>query len=78
MTTPTPRLRERFITKAPRPFAAEAMIAIREKFAELAEFVDLNVPDGREKSLAHTNLEQAKYWANQAIIVIDNEKWETS
>ena len=68
----TPNLRERFITQAPRPRAAEAMAAVREKALEFAEFIDFNVPDGREKSAALTHLEEAKYFANQAIIISDN------
>jgi hypothetical protein len=72
MSTPTKGLRARFLTAPPRPPAAEAMQAVREKTLEVAEFIDLNTPESREKSLAFTHLELAKYYANQAIIVADN------
>lgn len=33
----------------------------------LAGIVDRDVPDGREKSLALTKIEEAMFWANAAI-----------
>lgn len=41
---------------------------IRKKSKELAELIEEVCPNGREKSLAHTNLEQAGMWANAGII----------
>ena len=41
--------------------------SVREACKSLALFLDENVPDGREKALALTNLEQAMFWANAAI-----------
>lgn len=41
--------------------------SVRVHCLELAEFVNENVPDGREKSLAITHLEEAMFWANAAI-----------
>lgn len=64
---------QRFVTEAPRPHAAEAMDVVRKRFAQLAEFVQFNTPPGREQSLALTKLEEAKFWANQGIIVADND-----
>ncbi|MGW1549035.1 Acb2/Tad1 domain-containing protein [Streptomyces sp. NPDC002346] len=32
-----------------------------------AEFVEANVPDGREKALALTKIEEAMFWANAGI-----------
>jgi hypothetical protein len=45
------------------PMHEEARAACRELAEKLAEIL----PDGREKSLAITNLEQAMFWANAAI-----------
>lgn len=38
----------------------ETLLAVAEDFDEL-------LPDGREKSLALTKLEEAKFWSNAAI-----------
>ena len=40
---------------------------VRNRCRVLADFINVTVPDGREKSLAITNLEQAMFWANAAI-----------
>ena len=34
---------------------------------ELAELIEACCPDSREKSLAHTKVEEAAMWANAAI-----------
>ena len=39
----------------------------RESVKELANKLNVLVPDGREKSLAMTKLEEALFWANAAI-----------
>lgn len=41
--------------------------SVRSACAELAHFINEHVPEGREKSLAITNLEQVMFWANAAI-----------
>lgn len=41
--------------------------SVRDACKELAHFIDKNVPPGREKACALTNLEQAMFWANAAI-----------
>lgn len=41
--------------------------SVRNACAELAHFINEHVPEGREKALAITNLEQAMFWANAAI-----------
>lgn len=40
---------------------------IRHTMSVAAHTVDNTVPDGREKSLAITALEEAMFWANAAI-----------
>lgn len=41
--------------------------AIRREMRMVAEMVDNLCPEGREKSLAWTHLEEAMFWANAAI-----------
>lgn len=41
--------------------------ATRLKFRELAEWLDLALPEGRAKSVAFTELENASMWAHKAI-----------
>lgn len=40
---------------------------IRQAFFDFAVKIDGNVPDGRDKSLALTALEEAMHWTNAAI-----------
>lgn len=41
--------------------------SVRMKCLELALFIHENVPDGREKSLAITHLEEVMMWSNAGI-----------
>ena len=45
----------------------ERMRMLRERAVELAAAIMVLAPDGREKSLALTNLEQTLFWANAGI-----------
>jgi len=45
----------------------EKMNNIRDLVLSVAENIDKLCPDGREKSLAITNLEQVMFWANASI-----------
>lgn len=64
----TPGLADRFQHHPPPNEATAALhSAIRGWFAALALAVDTKLPDGREKSLVFTNLEQAMFWANAAV-----------
>lgn len=40
---------------------------IREGFIAFAEFLDVNLPDGRGKSVAMTKLQEASMWSNFSI-----------
>lgn len=52
---------------APKGDQQERYEDIREKARELAELIERCCPDSREKSLAHTKLEEAVMWANASI-----------
>lgn len=41
--------------------------SVRQNCARLAHFINQSVPDGREKALAITKLEEVMFWANAAI-----------
>jgi antitoxin component of MazEF toxin-antitoxin module len=41
--------------------------AVRITAFELAEYINENVPDSREKSVALTKLEEVVFWANAGI-----------
>lgn len=41
--------------------------AIRETFLGVAEELNESLPEGREKALAITKLEEGMFWANAAI-----------
>ena len=45
----------------------EVCANIRSKARGLAHYINKNVPDGREKSLAMTKLEECVMWANAGI-----------
>lgn len=45
----------------------EAHTAVRHHIGEAALVLDDLLPDGREKSLAVTKLEEAMFWANAAL-----------
>ena len=45
----------------------EIVDGLREKFADLLEAIDDNIPDSREKSLVVTNIEQAFLWLRQCV-----------
>jgi hypothetical protein len=51
----------------PSPQVAQAHQTVRESCFALADELNDLLPEGREKSLAVTNLEQVMMWANAAI-----------
>lgn len=41
--------------------------SVRQNCRQLADKINADVPEGREKSLAITHLEEVMFWANAAI-----------
>uniref|UniRef100_A0A6M3LR96 Acb2/Tad1 hairpin domain-containing protein n=1 Tax=viral metagenome TaxID=1070528 RepID=A0A6M3LR96_9ZZZZ len=60
-------LDNRFTYQAPRPGQLEIYTNIRNKAKELAELINNECPESREKALAFTQLEDAVFWASAAI-----------
>jgi len=54
------------------PSGNETVAAIKNKALELANLVEA-LPNGRRKSIALTQIEQASMWAVKAAVVGDNE-----
>jgi len=62
-----PTIENNFSYHSPKEKQPEMYQQIREKAKELAYMIERLVPNGREKSLALTNLEQSVFWANAGI-----------
>lgn len=60
-------LARRFTYHPPKDDQPHRYELIRDSGRNLAELLNRVCPDGREKSLAVTHLEQAVMWANAAI-----------
>ena len=63
----TKRLEWDFGYRAPNSERAADHGEMREQVLQLARYINDVVPDGREKSLAITKLEEVMLWANAAI-----------
>lgn len=61
------QIEKAFTHHPPKEGQADRYVALRNKAKELAEFVDANCPNSREKSLAMTKLDEVIMWANAAI-----------
>jgi hypothetical protein len=46
---------------------AEAHEYIREAFGNLSRDLNTRIPEGREKAIAITKMEEAMFWANAAL-----------
>lgn len=63
-----PDLENRFTYHPPQDEqTVELYQMIRDHGHRFAELIDRRVPDGREKSLAITHIEETVMWANAAI-----------
>lgn len=60
-------LSNRFQYHAPSTEKVVVHTRVRTSINGLAEEFNLYIPEGREKSLALTKLEEAMFWANAAI-----------
>lgn len=45
----------------------DAHTSVRQNCRALADFLNEKLPDGREKSLAITHLEEVMFWGNAAL-----------
>lgn len=52
---------------APSPEGVQRHKALSEAAAYFMATVEVHCPEGREKSLAFTNIEQAKMWASAGV-----------
>lgn len=52
--------------EGPNPYAS-THAEMREEFKRLAAYIDEILPDGREKSVAFTELENASMWSHKAL-----------
>lgn len=62
-----PVIENNFKYHSPKEGQQEKYEAIREKAKELANLIDAECPNSREKSVAMTNLETTVMWANASI-----------
>lgn len=60
-------LQRRFRYHTPGTFTQEEMEKIRAKFITLARYLDKNLPDGREKALAFTHLEETLFFVMASL-----------
>lgn len=45
----------------------DAHTSVRQQCRQVADFLNEKLPEGREKSLAITHLEEAMFWGNAAL-----------
>ena len=57
----------RFQYHAPDEQRAQRHATVRKYIGDLAGLLNMDLPEGREKSLVMTHLEEAMFWANAAI-----------
>lgn len=60
-------LDHRFTYHPPKPGKVNVFVDIRETALNFAKLIDEQVPDGREKALALTKLEEVVMWSNAGI-----------
>lgn len=62
---------EAFVYHRPSDDVAVVMTHARQAFRRLVNFLDMSIPECREKSLAFTALEESAMWAMKALSVTD-------
>lgn len=62
-------LENRYSYHSPKSDQTQRYEALRAKAKELAHMIDELCPNSREKSTAHTNLQQTIMWANASIAI---------
>ncbi len=60
-------IQERFIYHAPSPEGVDRHHALSQACITLAQVIEETCQDSREKSVAMTHLETAKFWASAAV-----------
>jgi hypothetical protein len=63
----TEELKLRFTYHPPKPGQPALYEDLRARGFMMAQFIEENCPDSRERSLAITKIEEAIFWANAAI-----------
>ena len=70
------KIAKRFGTKTFTDDSKSASIIVRDSIIFAARNIDAQVPDGREKALAFTKLEEALMWSNKGIAAGQKENNE--
>ena len=60
-------IKDRFTYHAPSTAGVERHGDLSAAFVNLAFVIESTCPDGREKALVYTKLEEAKFWASAAV-----------
>lgn len=58
---------ERYTYHAPSTLGIQRHAALTHMFDTLANEIEMIVPPGRERSIVHTKLEEAKMWASAGV-----------
>lgn len=61
-------LRTQHSHRTPDPETIKLLSEIRQQFLDLAVFIEVKLPPGREKALVHTKLDEARMWACNAAV----------
>lgn len=69
MTKKEAEINNRYTYHKPTEEQAGKYVMLRGRFKELASMIENLCPESREKSLAHTNLQQTIMWANASIAI---------
>lgn len=61
------QIRDLFHYHPPTAEGAQVHQALSRHYTALAEQIEQMLPEGREKALAYTKLEESKFWASAAV-----------